>query len=249
MDLPMTVDAQAAGLLVSNCAAAFHPELMQSFYLAMGGLTLTALIAMADGDTISAEADVPTTAQSAAPVNTLADPDIIFSENPEQAAAEKAVYDELVFDEKSSAPLDDPFGNEPQPMPTNRSKYLELLRRKAELMTDEQIDAELQEVTVDIGELEASRKLEHVMTELQALVCEHPDSVAGQKARRMVETASMPTVSFDEQLGGFRRVDEPDSKYSSKSPASRDDRGDGHLSPRPLEAQPTPADSKALPPI
>lgn len=215
---------------------------MHGFYLAMGGLTLTALVAMADGDTAPAEAWVPPAAQSAALTDTLADPDIIFSENPEQAAAEKAVYDELVFDEKSSAPIEEPFGDEPQPMPTNRSKYLELLRRKAELMTDEQIDAELQEVTVDIGELEASRKLEHVMTELQALVSEHPNSVAGQKARRMVETASAP-ILHDNGDGVFRqRHEERAPTYSAPSRASDDD-----ASYQPSPSRPTPADRKALP--
>jgi hypothetical protein len=67
-----------------------------------------------------------------------------------------------------------------------RDEYLELLRKKADLMTQEEIIQSLQELQAEIAELEAGRKLDHIAAQLRELIDAHPESIAAQRAQAML---------------------------------------------------------------
>jgi hypothetical protein len=71
--------------------------------------------------------------------------------------------------------------------PSVRDQYVNLLRLKAELMSDEQIAESLEQLKGDICELEAERKLAEITAQLQALVGAYPDTDAAEKARTILD--------------------------------------------------------------
>lgn len=67
-----------------------------------------------------------------------------------------------------------------------RQQYVELLRKKAELMSEEEITGELDRLKSDITELEASRALESITRQLQELIDSHPQTAAARRAQQML---------------------------------------------------------------
>jgi len=92
---------------------------------------------------------------------------------------EKPNRDLIVID---PAP-EDPAAEDPQ------SIYLELCRQKAEHLTPEMLQREIQAVRRELTELQAAKKLLDVEKQLQRLIDEHPDSSAAERARLMLESS------------------------------------------------------------
>ena len=77
----------------------------------------------------------------------------------------------------------DPVPEDPQ------SIYLELCRQKAEHLTPEMLQQEIQAVRQELTELQAAKKLLDIEKQLQRLIDEHPDSSAAERARLMLESS------------------------------------------------------------
>jgi len=163
-------------------------------------------------------------AEAQQPALTLGDPDIIFSENPELAAADKVAYD-TTLDVAIEAEAD----AEAEPLPTVRDEYIDLLRRKAELMSDEQITEAMLQIKSDIGELEANRKLEELSTELRALVENYPESLAARKAQAMLAMGRTGVPQYGGPFPGAESIDAPYYNPSQPGPTP----GDGSFAPIP----------------
>jgi hypothetical protein len=98
---------------------------------------------------------------------------------PEVSVAEEPAADDSSIDIGVELPME----KRPNQL---RDEYLELLRRKAELMTDEQILQSLRQLQTDIVELEAGRKLDRIAAQLRELIEAHPESIAAQRAQAML---------------------------------------------------------------
>lgn len=142
------------------------------------------LISVGAGVFITAHLERPAVAQQ--PAVELADPDIVFSENPEQAAADKALYESVSEAEAENFVADAHPDVMEVEAPSLRDEYVELLRRKAELMSDEEIAESLEQLQGDIAELEATRRLQAITDELRELVESHPETAAARRAEAML---------------------------------------------------------------
>ena len=108
------------------------------------------------------------------PTTLLDNPDIIFSENPEQAAADEAVF-RAVEDVEPAALIVD------QAAPDVREEMLKLLRRRVELMDEKEISALFEQVKSELNEAEAKRALETIRAELEQLAERYPDTRAASR--------------------------------------------------------------------
>ncbi len=70
----------------------------------------------------------------------------------------------------------------------SKSIYLELCKQKAQLLTAEALEREIESLQQELVELEASQKLRTAERQLQQLINEHPQSRAAGQARTMLDS-------------------------------------------------------------
>lgn len=133
------------------------------------------------------------------PLVPLVDPDIIFSENPEQAAADEAVFRAVEEVEPAALAVD-------QTVPDVREEMLKLLRRRVELMNETELPTLFAMMKKEVAELEAARKLQAIQSELQALIQSHPDTHAARRAERLLESVDA-NVSEERLMAAVRSLD------------------------------------------
>ena len=106
-----------------------------------------------------------------------------------------------------SAPVLDPFAEEPSQLGSEssvadespgedvqRNRFLEIMRAKAELMEDAELEAAIQQAEAEIYNLQASRMLTDARETLLQLIESYPQTPAAQDARRMLSLEIAPTI-------------------------------------------------------
>ncbi len=68
-----------------------------------------------------------------------------------------------------------------------RQQYLKLMQDKAALMNPDELAAAAEHAAGEIRELQAARRLEQATTILTELIKTHPNTLAAQRAQRMLE--------------------------------------------------------------
>ena len=106
--------------------------------------------------------------------------------------------EDALFDLATDAPFDDDGSL------GIRQQYVELLRRKAELMSEERIAEAISQLKTEISHREAAQKLETITDELHTLVESHPQTRAAERAKRML---AVPDLLFQGPEGSKPSTD------------------------------------------
>lgn len=107
-----------------------------------------------------------------------------------------------------TAPVEAPVAT-PDESP-QRDRFLELMRTRADLMDDAQLEAAIQQAEAEIQDLQARRMLTDARKTLLRLIETYPESCAANDARRMLGQEAGPSnVPVPESLDSVPFYEEP----------------------------------------
>jgi hypothetical protein len=97
--------------------------------------------------------------------------------------------------ESADEPVPAEIDADPQADDARRDRFIEIMRAKAELMDDTELDAAIQRAEAEIKNLQASRLLSDARATLLELIETYPETPAAQAARRMLSLEVEPTLA------------------------------------------------------
>ena len=103
-----------------------------------------------------------------------------------------------------------PADDQPNPV----AIYLNLAKQKAELLTPDELAHETQVLRQELLELQATLKLRKAQQQLQQLIDEHPESVAAQKAKMLLEVLGSQ-IHLTPNYGSPSMTPTPDDAFES----------------------------------
>lgn len=103
--------------------------------------------------------------------------------------------------EDQSGPV---FNLQLDPNDPRRQTFLELAKKKSQLLSPEELDQEIQRLQVELTELEAAKKFRSIERELEKLIEQFPQSRAARRAEKMLHTRSLADENEDPFKSPFR---------------------------------------------
>ena len=137
----------------------------------------------------------------------VAEEEVLINDDSERQRSSLDLIDDTTggkISDDQSAPV---FNLQLDPNDPRRQMFLELARKKAQLLSPEELDREIQRMQVELTELEATKKLRSIERELEILIEQFPQSRAARRAGRMLQTRSLRDENEERLESPFRSPD------------------------------------------